>query len=104
MTPDQSQEGLPPPPSTKEINLAYADIVVHAVLLPIVLYITWKHGKKGMVCWPILFSFFVLQFVNRGYQLAHKDQSDIPNAVSIFTHAGGIACLLLTLIGIIYEV
>lgn len=104
MASEESENQLPPPASRNEINLAYADIVIHAVLFPIVLYITWKHGKKGMVCWPIFASYFILHFVAKGYQLANQDKPDIPNAVSIFTHSGSIACLMFGLIGIVYEV
>lgn len=92
-----------PPPSANVINLAIASIIIHAILLPFVAWTTWKHGKRGMVCWPIFLSFFLFRFLSNGWQLRVRNEPDIPNAVSIFTNAGIFDCLLLTLLGITYE-
>ncbi|KAJ3533937.1 hypothetical protein NM208_g7763 [Fusarium decemcellulare] len=99
-----SVSALPPPPSANKINLAIADLVIYAILLFPTLWITWKHGKSGMVCWPIFLSYFILRFVSDGYQVANRHEPEIPNAVVIMTNAGSIACLSLTLIGVVYEV
>ncbi|KAJ4253889.1 hypothetical protein NW762_010287 [Fusarium torreyae] len=67
---------MPDPPSASIINLTIADLAIYAVLLFPVIRITWKHGKSGM----------------------------IPNPVVIMTNAGSIACMSLTIVGVIYEV
>ncbi|KAF4948542.1 hypothetical protein FSARC_13714 [Fusarium sarcochroum] len=92
-----------PPPSSSDIGLAYADLVIHGVLFPVAIWITWKHGKTGMVCWPIFASYFVMRFIADVYQIVNQHEPEIPGGVSIFTNAGSIACLTLSLIGIIYE-
>ncbi|KAJ4252902.1 hypothetical protein NW762_010808 [Fusarium torreyae] len=92
-----------PPPTTSDIDLAYADLVIHGVLFPVAIWITWKHGKAGMVCWPIFASYFVMRFIADIYQIVNQHEPNIPGGVSIFTSAGSIACLTLSLIGVIYE-
>ncbi|KAI9146869.1 putative efflux pump antibiotic resistance protein [Paramyrothecium foliicola] len=92
-----------PPPTRSEINLAIADTVLNGILFPFALWLVWKHGKVGIVCWPIFASYFVIRFVADAYQIVHDTESDIPNAVSLFTNAGSLACLSLSIIGIIYE-
>ncbi|CAH0020864.1 unnamed protein product [Clonostachys rhizophaga] len=95
---------LPDPPSPDKLNLAIAELVLYAVLFIPVIWITWKHGKAGMTCWPIFVSYFPLKFVSDAYQIAKRNEPEIPNVVIIMTSAGSIACLSLTIIGMIYEV
>lgn len=95
---------LPPPPSADKINLAIADLTIYGILLFPVIYITWRHGRAGMVCWPIFLSYFPLRFVSDAWQVAKRHEPEIPNTVAIMTNAGSIACLSLTLIGMVYEV
>lgn len=90
-------------PSTNTINLAIAEAVIYGLTLFPMIYITWKHGKKGMVCWPIVVSFFVMRLVADIYQIVNQDQPEQPNQVLIMTTSGSIACLSLGLIGVIYE-
>ncbi|KAH8885003.1 hypothetical protein GQ53DRAFT_879293 [Thozetella sp. PMI_491] len=91
------------PPSASLINLAIADLVIYAILLPPTLWITWKHGKAGMVCWPIFLSYFGLRFVSDIYQIMHRNEPQQYNTVIIMTNAGSLACLSLTIIGLVYE-
>ncbi|KAH6695742.1 hypothetical protein F5X68DRAFT_147629 [Plectosphaerella plurivora] len=95
---------MPPPPSAAKVNLAIADLVIYAILFFPVTWITWKHGKTGMVCWPIFISYFALRFVSDAWQVAKRNEPELPNTVAIMTNAGSIACLSLTLIGMVYEV
>lgn len=92
------------PPSASIINLAIADLAIYGALFFPTCWITWKHGKTGMVCWPIFLSYFALRFVSDAYQIAHRNDPNIPNTVAIMTNAGSLACLSLTIIGILYEV
>lgn len=95
---------LPPPPSADKIHLAIASLIIFGLLLFPAIWITWKHGKRGMICWPIFVSFFPLRFVSDAWQIAQRNEPEIPNTVTIMTNAGSIACLSLTLIGMVYEV
>ncbi|KAK6225439.1 hypothetical protein QIS74_01486 [Colletotrichum tabaci] len=98
-------EAIPnlPPVSSDVVNLAYAELVIYALLLPPAGWITWKHGKKGMVCWPLLVSHFFMRFIADIYLIIKKDEPLLPNQFNIMTNAGSLACLSLTLIGIVYE-
>ncbi|KAF4119585.1 hypothetical protein GMORB2_4715 [Geosmithia morbida] len=91
------------PPSADVINLAIASIVIHSILLPVAAWITWSHGKTGMLCWPIFLSFFALQFLSDGWQISVRDKPNVPNAVSIFTNAGIMTCLAFGIVGIVFE-
>ncbi|KAF5641520.1 hypothetical protein F25303_6864 [Fusarium sp. NRRL 25303] len=95
---------LPDPPSANKTNLAIAELVLYIILFIPVVPLVWKHGKAGMTCWPIFLTYFPLRFVADGYQIAKRNDPEIPNAVIIMTTAGSIACLSLTIIGLIYEV
>ncbi|KAJ3524501.1 hypothetical protein NM208_g12041 [Fusarium decemcellulare] len=90
-------------PSQNNINLSYAALGIFGVLLLPSVYITWKHGKAGIICWPIFVSFFGLRFVSDAYLIIHKDDVEEPNTVTLMTNAGSIVCLSLTLIGMVYE-
>ncbi|ETS73382.1 hypothetical protein PFICI_14987 [Pestalotiopsis fici W106-1] len=90
-------------PSTNTINLAIAETFIYGVALFPMLYITWKHGKAGMVCWPIVVSFFVMRLVADIYQIINREQPEQPSQVLILTTSGSIACLSLGLIGVVYE-
>ncbi len=92
-----------PPVSDNVVDLAYAELVIYALLLPPAVWIAWSHGRKGLVCWPILVSYFGLRFVADIYQIINRSRPLIPSEVVIMTNAGSIACLTLTLIGAIYE-
>jgi hypothetical protein len=92
-----------PPVSSNVVNLAYADLVIYAILFLPIVWVAWKHGKAGMVCWPIFVSYFVIRFVADIYQIIQKNEPLVPNQVVVLTLSGSIACLTLTLIGIIYE-
>lgn len=91
------------PPSTAVVNLTIADLVIYSILFVPTLWITWKHGKTGMVCWPIFLSYFALRFTADIYQIVTRHEPETYNEVVIMTNAGGLACLSLTIIGLVYE-
>ena len=98
-----SPDQLLPPVASDVVNLACADLAIYILLLPPTLWITWNHGKLGMVTWPVLLSFLAIRYVADIYQIIQRHDPLIPNVVYIMTKAGSIACLTLALIGIIYE-
>lgn len=92
------------PPMAKDvIDLAIADLTISAVLLPVSIWITWKHGRLGTVCWPIMISYFLSRFVDDIYRLVEQKGPLMPGAVTVTMQAAGIACLLLGIIGVFYE-
>ncbi|CAK7218519.1 hypothetical protein SEUCBS140593_003574 [Sporothrix eucalyptigena] len=91
------------PPSTSVINLTIADLVIYALLFIPTAWVTWKHGKTGMVCWPIFVSYFGLRFTADAYLIANRHTPETYNEVVIMTNAGSLACLSLTIIGLVYE-
>ncbi|CAK7236563.1 hypothetical protein SBRCBS47491_009679 [Sporothrix bragantina] len=91
------------PPSTSVISLTIADLVIYILLFFPAVWVTWKHGKTGMVCWPIFLSYFALRFTADAYQIATRHAPETYNEVVIMTNAGGLACLSLTIIGLVYE-
>ena len=103
MASEQPQKLPALPPSRQEIRLAYADIGVHGALIPVILYLAWKHGKKGFLCWPLLASYPLMPIIASAYKLANQDKPVTPNAVSVFTWSGIVTILMLGLAGLIFE-
>lgn len=92
-----------PKPGADVINLALASVVFSAILFVVCGWVTWKHGKAGMVCWQILIMTFIAKIIMDVYQVVTKDQPMIPSAVSTMAGACVLTCISLGLIGIIYE-
>ena len=92
-----------PPVSTDVVRLAIADLIIYAVLFPPTIWIAWKHGKVGMVTWPLFITFLILRFLADIYQIVKRDDPLIPDAIVLLTIAGSIICLTKTIIGMIYE-
>lgn len=92
-----------PPPSSNVINLAYVEIVLSGIFLPLVGWITWKHGKAGMTCWQIFITAFIAKLIANIYLIVNKDKPYLPTAVSTMTDSAVIATTSLGIIGIIYE-
>ena len=96
-------DGPGKPQSREQINLAIAELVIYTILLPLVLYIAWKHGKKGLLCWPLLASFLVMRFVADGFIIADSSDVERNTIASLFTTAGSITCLTFTIVGMTFE-
>ncbi|KAF3761190.1 hypothetical protein M406DRAFT_343277 [Cryphonectria parasitica EP155] len=94
---------LPGPPPTDIINLAIAELSLYIVLFSPAVWITWKHGKAGMTCWPMLVSFMAMRFASDISQIINKHEPQVTNQTLIITEAGTLACLSLTIIGLVYE-
>lgn len=92
-----------PPPSSSVINLAYVETVMSGIMLPIVGFVAWKHGKAGMTCWQIYIMAFAARIIADVYLIVNKDKPYLPTAVSTMTESAVIACISLGIIGIIYE-
>lgn len=102
MSSDQLIEKLPPA-SDNEINLAIASLVIYSSLMPFLLWITWCHGKLGIVCWGLVVSQFGIHIAGDAYKIARRNQPDVPDAFSIMASAGVVACSSLSLLGVVFE-
>ena len=102
MSPEQLIEKLPPA-SDNEINLAIASLVIYSSLTPLLLWITWCHGKIGIVCWGLVVSQFGIHIAGDAYKVARRHQPDVPDAFSIMASAGVVACSSLSLLGAVFE-
>lgn len=85
------------------ISLAYVEIVLAGIFLPLVGFIIWKHGKAGMTCWQIFIMAFIAKLIANIYLIVKKDDPYLPTAVSTMTDSAVIATTSLGIIGIIYE-
>jgi hypothetical protein len=87
-------------------RLAVAELVIFIALLLLTTFIAFKHGKIGMVSWHILASLCVLRIVAASLSIANRDkplQSTADSKGFVITTTGSIACLVLTLIGVLFE-
>lgn len=98
-----SAEQLPGPPSKSIIDLAIAELSIYIVLFVPALWITWKHGFAGMTCWGIFVCIFGMRFASDIYQIVHRHDPGVTSAALIVTEAGTLACLSMTVIGLVYE-
>ncbi|CAN8105771.1 unnamed protein product [Discula destructiva] len=94
---------LPGPAPANIVDIAVAELAIYFMLFGPTLWITWKHGKAGMTCWGIFVSVFGMRFASDINQIVHRDEPAVPSACSIVTMAGTLACLSMTLIGLVYE-
>lgn len=92
-----------PPPSQNEINLAIATLVIYGSLLPVAVWIAWKHGKQGLTAWPIFVSYFGIVLAGHAYKIARRDDPEVPDIASTMLDAGTIASPTLVLLGVTYE-
>ncbi|KAF4459903.1 hypothetical protein FALBO_13337 [Fusarium albosuccineum] len=94
---------MPGPPSAGSIDLSITALVIFGILFFPTVYITYKHGKPGMMCWPILVSFFLMRFAYDIEHILRRNEPDIPTAVTMITYPGIVVCLAYTIIGMIFE-
>lgn len=92
------------PNPTSSINLAIASVTVHSILVPVVAWITWKHGKKGLVCWPLLLSYLGMRIAGDVYIIIRRHEPAVGNTFTSTVDAGLVTCLTLALMGVVYEV
>ncbi|KAH7020375.1 hypothetical protein EDB80DRAFT_562272 [Ilyonectria destructans] len=90
-------------PSQASVNLSYASLGIFGALFLPAVFIAWKHGKAGIICWPIFVSYFGLRFASDAYHIMRRHDTQEENTVTLMTNAGSIVCLSLTLIGMVYE-
>jgi hypothetical membrane protein len=79
-------------------RLAIAELIIYIILLPLVAYILFRHGKRGIDGWAFLVIFCILRIVSSAMQIANRTSitGSIINSV-------GVSAMLLALVGVIHE-
>lgn len=81
-------------------NLAVAELAIFIILVPIVIFIIERHGRKGVEGWGFLLVFCILRLTSSAITVGHKNS--VSTAESIFNSIG-ISGLLLALSGTLHE-
>lgn len=92
-----------PPPSSGLIALTSVELVCYILLLGPALWVTWKHKVAGMTWTTILVSYLGLSYASEIFLLINRNEPLEPGVLLIITNAGFIACLTLTIIGLVYH-
>ncbi|KAG5973497.1 hypothetical protein E4U55_000498 [Claviceps digitariae] len=92
------------PADARDVDLTIANLVLHASLFPLACYIAWKHGRRGILCWPTFVLIFVLVFISAGWKISHRDNEKQYVAASIYTDGGILGSFILSVIGLIHEI
>ncbi|KAG6007979.1 hypothetical protein E4U21_005213 [Claviceps maximensis] len=95
---------IPTPADAGDVDLAIANLVLHAPLFPLACYIAWKHGKRGMNCWPPFVTSFILIFLSTGWKISYRDDDSRYDVVSKYTGGAIVNMLTFSLIGLVYEI
>jgi hypothetical protein len=90
----------------RDLQLAVAQLVIFTILFLLTIYISWKHGKMGMVAWPLLNSMCILQMVAAILHIMNQEkplQEYTGSAGFAITTSGSIATLILAAVGVIHQ-
>lgn len=85
-------------------KLAAAQIAIFGPLLFVTIYITFKHGKKGLMVWPFLAGIGVFAIILGAIHIAQDGNPRLYGAGIGLATSGILSQLVLVPIGIIYEV
>lgn len=78
-------------------RLAIAELIIYILLLPIAVYILFRHGKPGFVGFGFFVLFGILRIVSSGMGI---NDTSITGSI---INSVGISSLLLAISGIIHE-
>jgi prolipoprotein diacylglyceryltransferase len=81
-------------------RLAIAELIIYLILLPIVIFILIKHGRRGFEGWGFLIVFCVLRLTSSGIQIGDSNSTSTTGAI---INSVGISAILLALSGVIHE-
>jgi hypothetical protein len=86
-------------------RLAVAEIVLYVFLLPILAFVTFKHGKIGMVAWPTLVGVCAMRITDASVLVANRGNPEATAVIitSAFTSSGTLGALALAPTGVLYE-
>jgi hypothetical protein len=78
--------------------VAIVQLAVYIILLPLILYLLYSHGKRGILGYLYLFLFCTLQIISGGLQIANPTSTTAAILSSV-----GLSPLLLGLAGLLHE-
>jgi hypothetical protein len=81
-------------------RLAIAELVIYVLLLPLIVYILVRHGRRGLDGWGFLIVFCILRVVSSGLQIGSTSSNSSTGGI---INSIGISALLLALGGIVTE-
>jgi len=85
-------------------QLSAAEIAIYGTLFFITAFIAKKHGIKGMMVWHMLVGLCVMAIIYSALHIAQNGNPRLYGAGVSFANSGTLAILVLTPIGLIYEV
>jgi len=89
-----------------DTQLAIAELVIYILLMPVIHYLLFKHGKPGLEAWIFLISFSLLRIIAAALEIAdwEKEKKGEPvSSTASIINSVGISALLLCTSGIIHE-
>ena len=84
--------------STQSKDVAIAQLATYIILLPLIAYLLYAHGKRGLLGYLYLFVFCSMQLISAGLQIANPTSTTAAILSSV-----GLSPLLLGLAGIVHE-
>jgi hypothetical protein len=85
---------------TPTASLSIVSLIVYLILLPLNLLIAFRHGKHGLLAWPVLTIFCVLQLVADGILISTAGHPTFAGAI---VTSIGLSPLLVTVLGVLGE-
>ena len=79
-------------------DVAIPQLTVYIILLPLIAYLLYAHGKHGLLGYIYLFLFCALQLISAGLQIASSKSTTAAILSSV-----GLSPLLLALAGVVHE-
>ena len=101
--PEPEDEDASEPAFQGRIYYAWIQIIIYALILPVVLRIAWKHGRNGTDCWLMLIAFLLARLIGDGFTIADGRNPERKHLVSLVTTAASINFLTLTILGMAAE-
>ncbi|KAH8811410.1 hypothetical protein F5884DRAFT_273453 [Xylogone sp. PMI_703] len=83
-------------------HLALAQLIIYAILALPILFITFRHGKAGLLGWFYCFAFCTLRLVGSGMQVSASKKGTTNTTAAIISSIG-LSPLLLATGGILHE-
>lgn len=87
-------------------RLAIAELIIYIFILPLLVYILFRHFKYGFFGWGFLVAFGLLRIVSSALQIdkQHKESEGKPTDYTAdIVNSVGVSALLLAISGIIHE-
>lgn len=85
-------------------SLAVAELIIYILLLPIILYVLYKHGRRGFMAYIYLVVFDIIRIVPAAMQISEHNQHKPESTTAAIIDSIGLSPLILCTAGILAEV